>query len=269
MKNNYVKFLIFITIGFVIITILYPIILSFFISSSQEKGVFGDSFGALNTFFSALALSGVIVSIFMQQNEMDLQREEMNLQRVEMTSSRYEYKHNRITNLLYWQLEKFEKSLESFKINYITDTPSGNTAINFLDKELKYIRNYKEDKKEQLDDALSQKHEILNNLYIITSSKDEIISFIISSYNCISTLNSILNTSDLLEEDKKELRSIFLNNVGIVIPSVLETIGASIHFSGKFFRELQVDNNQFTNLSNLMNIFIYIDDVIEFFKNKN
>ena len=264
MKDNYIRLFILITIGFILITILYPFILSYFISSPSNKGVFGDSFGALNTFFSALALSGIIVSIIMQRNEMSLQREEMSMQRQEMSSSRYEYIHNRITNLVYWQLEKFEKSLELFSIDYITDKPSGNNAIYFLDKNLKHVRNYKEKKEDQLKEALSQKNELIHNLFILASSKNEITTFIISAYNCISALNSIIEKSNLLEEDKKELRSIFLNNVGIVTPSILETIDATVHFLGQFFRELEIEQSQLKNISNLMDIFIYIDDVIEF-----
>ena len=261
MKDNYLKFFLLVTMGLILITILYPIILYCFISDSTSRGVFGDSFGALNTFFSALALGGVIVSIFMQRNEMNSQREEMK-------SSRYEYTHNRITNLVYWQLEKFENSLNLLKIDCHPSVPSGNNAMYFLDKNLKYVRNYKVDKKEKLEEALSQKTEILNNLFVLASSKDEITAFIISVHNCVSALNSIIYKCDLTEEDKKELKSIFLNNVGIVTPHVIETINASVDFLGQFFRELEVDKNQYENISNLFNIFIYIDEVLVFF-NKN
>ena len=47
-------------------------------------GVFGDSFGALNTLFSGLAFAGIILTIFMQKEELKLQRKELKMQREEM-----------------------------------------------------------------------------------------------------------------------------------------------------------------------------------------
>jgi|GEM_PF-2132614 len=42
-----------------------------------KRGLFGDSFGAINALFSGLALGGVIIAIMMQRTELKLQREEM------------------------------------------------------------------------------------------------------------------------------------------------------------------------------------------------
>lgn len=257
MKDNYLKLFGGVAVSLLLMTIIYPLILSHFISLPNDKGVFGDSFGALNAVFSALALSGVIVSIYMQRNEMGLQRDEM-------ISSRYEYKHNRITNLVYYQLQKYEKSLELFKIKYHNEEPSGNNAIYFLDKNLKHLRNYEKDKQDKLQEALKKKDDIIHNLFILASSKSEITTFIISSYNCISALNIIIDKSDLDDEDKNELRSIFINNVGIITPSVLETIDTTVDFLGQFFRELDIEENQLKDIRLLMDIFLYIDEILEF-----
>ena len=43
----------------------------------QERGQFGDLFGAVNALFSGLALAGVVYAILLQQEELSLQREEM------------------------------------------------------------------------------------------------------------------------------------------------------------------------------------------------
>jgi hypothetical protein len=53
-----------------------------------NTGSFGDSFGVLNTLFSGFAFSGVILSLWMQRNELQLQRKELRLQRNELQVSR-------------------------------------------------------------------------------------------------------------------------------------------------------------------------------------
>lgn len=49
-----------------------------------EMGVFGDSYGALNTLFSALAFTGIIASIYFQKEELKATREELEATRNEM-----------------------------------------------------------------------------------------------------------------------------------------------------------------------------------------
>lgn len=66
---------------------------------SEERGLFGDSFGALNTLFTGFAFAGVIISLIYQRNELKLQREELQLQRLELKKS----------------VEAQESSSESFK----------------------------------------------------------------------------------------------------------------------------------------------------------
>lgn len=48
---------------------------------------FGDSFGAANTLFSALAFAFLIVTVIMQKNELSLQREELSETREELKKS--------------------------------------------------------------------------------------------------------------------------------------------------------------------------------------
>jgi len=55
-----------------------------------NRGLFGDSYGALNTLFSGLAFAGVIAALVMQMQELRLQRRELELQRREMEESRRE-----------------------------------------------------------------------------------------------------------------------------------------------------------------------------------
>ena len=59
----------------------------FYNLSGTEAGVFGDMFGALNPFFSGLALIGVIYSVILQSEELSLQRVELRENRKELERS--------------------------------------------------------------------------------------------------------------------------------------------------------------------------------------
>lgn len=53
----------------------------------QERGAFGDSFGAINALFAGLAFVGVVYAILLQREELRLQREELKLTRQELSRS--------------------------------------------------------------------------------------------------------------------------------------------------------------------------------------
>ena len=77
-------------ISFIIIILVWVssfLILKYFVSESNDRGTFGDSFGAINSLFSGLALAGIIYTIF-------LQRKELGLQRLELMETRKELKRS-------------------------------------------------------------------------------------------------------------------------------------------------------------------------------
>ena len=45
--------------------------------SIDKAGLFGDSFGVLNSLFSGLAFAGIIVTVLLQKEELKLQRKEL------------------------------------------------------------------------------------------------------------------------------------------------------------------------------------------------
>lgn len=57
----------------------------------NERGTFGDMFGAINALFSGLAFAGLIVTLLYQKEELTLQREELKATREEMKSQRMEF----------------------------------------------------------------------------------------------------------------------------------------------------------------------------------
>ncbi|MFW1857904.1 coiled-coil domain-containing protein [Acinetobacter defluvii] len=56
----------------------------------EKYGTYGDSYGSLNTLFSGLAFAVLIISLFMQRQELKAQREELAAQRGELTAQRKE-----------------------------------------------------------------------------------------------------------------------------------------------------------------------------------
>lgn len=55
-----------------------------------ERGTFGDMFGSINALFSGLAFAGIIFTVLLQRQELQLQRHELKLQREEIIESRKE-----------------------------------------------------------------------------------------------------------------------------------------------------------------------------------
>lgn len=74
--------------GIVALWVGYAAFVLYFGPSYTETGTFGDAFGALNTLFSGLALSGVVFSVLLQSRELRLQRDELRLQREELKEAR-------------------------------------------------------------------------------------------------------------------------------------------------------------------------------------
>lgn len=60
------------------------------LKDEEIKGLFGDSFGAVNALVSALAFAGVIVSLYFQRKDLKLQRQDLQLQRKELELTRGE-----------------------------------------------------------------------------------------------------------------------------------------------------------------------------------
>ena len=62
--------------GIVLLGFLYTMLLPYRISDISERGLFGDSFGALNTLFSGLAFGAIILSLVYQRKELKYQIDE-------------------------------------------------------------------------------------------------------------------------------------------------------------------------------------------------
>lgn len=104
----YKQYIIFI-IAFFFILIIYLlswICIDYFIADPQNRGTFGDKFGAVNALFSGLAFAGLIYTIILQRDELSLQREELKQTREEMKQQTMQFEEqNKII-----QIQRFENT---------------------------------------------------------------------------------------------------------------------------------------------------------------
>lgn len=85
-EKNY-KFLYILFVAVIVLWTLFEFVPFKLFSTWQERGTFGDSFGAINSLFSGLAFAGIIYTIILQKNELQLQRQELAYTRRELERS--------------------------------------------------------------------------------------------------------------------------------------------------------------------------------------
>ena len=112
--------------AFVVVMVLWALsFLLFFFKDFEKQGQFGDMFGAVNALFSGLAFAGLIITLFLQKNELSLQREELQLTREEMKNQRLEFekenetlRYQRFENLLYNMLNLQQEIVAGLRCTY-------------------------------------------------------------------------------------------------------------------------------------------------------
>ncbi|MDL2257051.1 hypothetical protein LJC06_02455 [Bacteroidales bacterium OttesenSCG-928-I14] len=242
--NKYLHWFIWIGISIIIISIAYPFILRLFTPNMciECRGMLGDSYGALNAVFSGLAFAGVIITILiqrtelnnqrtelkLQRDEMQLQREEMQLQRQEMIDTRKEFSVNRITNIIYNELERFEKAVEYLEFP-IHDKfkPKGIGAISYL-----------EDKKHMVfrdDSDEIKKEKVIKDIYLYSTFGLQIQMFAITAYNAMNVIKATLVKSNLDIQEIQELKELFFRNIGFIQLNVIEDISKKMDLLHELF----------------------------------
>ena len=78
-----------------------------FFFDKEQRGTFGDQFGAVNALFSGLAFAGLIYTIILQRHDLKLQRRDLKLQREELALTRKEMEE---------QTAEYEKQNETLRI---------------------------------------------------------------------------------------------------------------------------------------------------------
>jgi hypothetical protein len=259
-SDKYLSSFFKIAVGLVVISIAFPFIVNHFFSNWQTSGTFGDTFGALNALFSGLAFAGVIVTILIQKSELENQRTELQLQRTEMQETRKEFLINRTTNLVYNQLDRFEKSLSELTISYNGMTYTGNDAISFLDDNKESV--YRFDKLEEEYNA-EMKAAIIKLLKIYTSNKSQIEKFAHTAYNSVGVLKRLIYKTDLEVEEINDLKNLFFVNIGFINMGVIERILEVEEDKLKFLKAEDFVSNDL-DVGELIRAILFLKSIKEF-----
>ena len=97
----------------VIVLFIVNLSLIFLPLDNEERGTFGDQFGAVNALFSGLAFAGLIYTIVLQRNDLKLQRKDLLYQRKELELTRKEMEE---------QTAEFQKQNNTLKIQRFENT---------------------------------------------------------------------------------------------------------------------------------------------------
>ena len=96
-KNDLWRTLIYAGLAVFAIWLLSWGLIDLCISECDDRGTFGDKFGAVNALFSGLAFAGLIVTLLYQKEELKLQREELKETRNELNAQKLEFQEQNKT----------------------------------------------------------------------------------------------------------------------------------------------------------------------------
>jgi len=110
-------------------------------SDATTRGLFGDSFGAVNALVSALAFAGMIVAFVLQRYELRLQRKELRDSRGEMRRQTKQFKIQsdnlelqRFENTFFHMLELHKQNLQEINVQGIKGREVFNKLLDQLSK---------------------------------------------------------------------------------------------------------------------------------------
>lgn len=86
--------------------------------SMDKSNEFGDTAGAVNGLFSALAFAGVIYAIFMQRDELEMQRKELTAQKEEFQTQNATLKRQRFENTFFNMLQLHQQITDNISYDY-------------------------------------------------------------------------------------------------------------------------------------------------------
>lgn len=108
-KINVTRWIVYSFLGVSVIFTSSTIVIFRYWDTLEHSGLFGDTFGSINAFFSALAFAGVIVAILLQRKELEFQREELEQTREEFQRQTKEFEEQNQT----LSIQRFESTFFS------------------------------------------------------------------------------------------------------------------------------------------------------------
>lgn len=172
------KFLIIGGITIIVLWLLSWGLLICFIPKSDDRGQFGDMFGAVNSLFSGLALCGVVYTILLQTES--------------NKSSEYQFRFNHLLDIINKQTEIFNERILEFSFKNI----KGN-SIDFS-RGISFFKEISSDE---------DKTEIF-----IKQNSDTIHSLLPFIYHSNKFTHDLIDEENISKTDKERLKKLFFRN---------------------------------------------------------
>lgn len=260
-RDNNLRNFFLIALGLTTISLIFPFLINCYFSDWTKSASFGTTFGASSTLFSGLALSGVIITILIQKRELENQRNEMELQRDEMKQTRKEFLINRTTNIVYSQLDRFEKCLNELTIVHHGMTYVGNDAISYLDENKNTVFTFEKTEEEI---KLAMKEAIIKMLRIYAPNKSQIEKFAHNAYNSVEVLKRLIFKTELEIDELNEIKKLFFVNIGFVNMGVLERMSEVCKDEITYLEASDYMNYGF-DVGGIMRANIFLESIVKFY----
>ncbi len=228
----------------------------FFFNDGEDwavRGQLGDSFGVLNTLFSGLAFAGIVLTILLQRKELSLQRNELKLTREEFTT-------NRLTNILYQQINIQQKVISEFSIILSPKQYDGSSAFLYLYKKLSSFTIPIGDKRSEEQLLTDKIAHYRKNLTEYIKDEESLLVFSARTSNSIRVIKSMLANSELTTVEMKQFVDLFFNNIGFSIIQVLEDICKTF---SEYIKLPGRDDNQSIDFGRMGLVNIHLENIIK------
>lgn len=266
--------LLFIVLG---LWILSWIVIPRFLFTWNDRGTFGDMFGAINSLFSGLAFAGLIYTIHLQLKELGLQRDELEQTRAELEGQKLQLeKQNDNISKQNFEITFFNmlKNIQSIT-NYMV-SPNGNEEGRI------YLHNLFE----TLDIAVSQNKEYQAVKFVGDDNNKDLLRdsllktydniFISHSYNLGHFYRTIHNLLKMIEnyssdiDVKRKYSSILqaqLSNdeLGFILYNSLSSFSLNKENNPEFHRMV----DELNILENINEKCVFDKKLVEYFPNTN
>lgn len=276
---------------FIVILFLFIIFYTWATLSLEKLNEIGDAFNILNTFFTALAFIGLILTILLQRKDLALQREELKLQRGEMQRQCEEQKrqadefeeHSRLMKIQRFESFFFQqlKYIDYLSKNIYVNQDNRVRAISLVADQIRNILEYIRNSNSTvvpgilgyLDGLYNRKWRIVQNVY------PDLLSWTRKFYSLISYIMSIKIFD--IKEKRFYINLIFENLIDdqkyvlLVIGCVfyreqycnMENLLKEENLFGKKMDYIFKDNNQILTFKEVLKFSMYSDKEVMKYKN--
>lgn len=214
----------------------------------QKQGQIGDSFGVINSIASSIALVVVVISVFIQSRELKAQKDELEL-------SRNEYIENRVTNIVYNQINKMDIAFDNFKIitrHHAQKELKGIDSFVYISEHLNYYFE---------NNLVDDTHNLKDLLSFLSQYSDGMINVFGKSLRYLKVIDLVVSKSEIESQNKRLLKSLVKLNIDPNIVNIVDKVGRLygkvMNYDASYFSEEYL--NDFERLNSVtIDIFCFM-----------